>query len=86
MEEIINLKVNQQKNKRNLEQYAQKQKTSFQSIKPIERDNYLNEEKKMNSSFFHQYSEVIATIWLPAANFFSNKQEIILLEISKLSQ
>lgn len=36
-------------------------KTSFQSIKPIERDNYLNEEKKMNSSFFHQYSEVIAT-------------------------
>ena len=61
MEEIINLKVNQQKNKRNLEQYAQKQNTSFQSIKPIERDNYLNEEKKMNSSFFHQYSEVIAT-------------------------
>lgn len=50
MEEISNLKVNQQKNKRNLEQYAQKQKTSFQSIKPIERDNYLNEEKKINSS------------------------------------
>lgn len=50
MEEISNLKVNQQKNKRNLEQYVQKQKTSFQSIKPIERDNYLNEEKKTNSS------------------------------------
>ena len=50
MEEISNLKVNQQKNKRNLEQYVQKQKTSFQSIKPIERDNYLNEEKKKNSS------------------------------------
>lgn len=29
MEEIINLKVNQQKNKRNLEQYAQKQKNFF---------------------------------------------------------
>ena len=61
MEEISNLKVNQQKNKRNLEQYAQKQKTSFQSIKPIQRANYLNEEKKLNSSFFHQYSEVITT-------------------------
>ena len=50
MEEISNLKANQQKNKRNLEQHVQKQKTSFQSIKPIERDNYLNEEKKINSS------------------------------------
>ena len=29
MEEISNLKVNQQKNKRNLEQYAQKQKNFF---------------------------------------------------------
>ena len=49
-EKISNLKVNQQKNKRNLERHAQKQKTSLQPIKPIEKEYYLNEEKKTNSS------------------------------------
>ncbi len=49
-EEISNLKVNQQKNKRNLERHAQKQKTSLHPIKPIEKEYYLNEEKKTNSS------------------------------------